>query len=257
MKWLLLFVILPCWAWAQVEIYPLDPRQNVFPGDLVEIKVQLLDESLVNVIQPAQWRKLGSSKTFLFMAVSAWEKDASGWHLQGKLVVGPEFRPDAPVSVTIATNTVELRFKGWMWNPQAQAMQKDFEYEDVPLLIISWLQKHLFLVLILVLLIFSVAGGFVWRWNEKRKKKALQLRLKYQWEEKISAASDIQSLSQLWKDRDVLKELFPNSAQAQREFFDLLNQSQFKPRISEEELKKLVSAKSILLSKIKEPTRGV
>lgn len=244
-------------AWAQLEITPYDATKTVYPGDVVEAKIQILDESLVNKIKPAQVRKLGDAQLFLFMSLSPLQKDSSGWHLQSKIVLGPSFSPDKTYPLVLGEETVEVRFRGWMWNPQTDQITPEFDYENIPLFSRSWFQKNIWSVTAGLLLLIGVVGYVFYRWNAKNQIKKRKIQEAQKWQRSIEEAKSLQELSGLWKSRDELKEIFPQAQQHLRSFFDNLNASQFKPQVSTDELEKLLQEKSRLLEKIRGGQGGV
>ncbi len=250
-RWLLLFIFVTLPSWAQLEITPMAAGKTVFPGDVAEAKIQILDESLVNKIKPTQLRKLGDPQLFLFMALSPIQKDASGWHMQAKLVLGPNFSPDSVYPLTLGSETFEVRFRGWLWNPQTQQVTPDYDYEDVPLFSRTWLQKNRFKVIGLVFAILGMVIFFGLRWRRKlqtQKRHADEVR---KWLRKIEEANTLQDLSAIWASRDELDRIFPSSQPEFRKFFDGLNEHQFKPSISSDDLKVLLGKKAHLLSQVR------
>lgn len=244
-------------AWAQLEITPLDTSKTVFPGDVVETKIQILDEDLVNSMKPSQLRKLGEAPLFLFMSISPLQKDASGWHLQAKIVLGPNFSPDKTYPLVLGQNTIEARFRGWMWNPQTDQISPEFDYEDVPLFSRSWFRKNLWGVLAGLLLLSCAFAAAFYRLREKSRLKKKKNQEAQRWQRQIDEAKSLEDLSILWKNRDELRDVFPHAESDLRAFFDSLNGSQFKPQVSSEELGSLIRLKSTLLEKIRGGQGGV
>jgi|GEM_PF-6959948 len=244
-------------AWAQLEITPLDTSKTFFPGDVVESKIQIHDESLVNSIKPMQLRKLGEAQLFLFMSISPLQKDSSGWHLQAKIVLGPNFSPDKPYSLVMGENTIEARFRGWMWNPQTDQISPEYDYENIPLFSRSWLKKHFWWLLAGSLILSGASLVVFYRLREKNHLKKKKIQEAQRWQRQIDDAKSIQDLSLLWKNRDELKDVFPHAENDLRSFFDSLNGSQFKPQVSNEELAVLIRQKSTLLDKIRGGQGGV
>lgn len=244
-------------AWAQLEITPYDATKMVYPGDVVEAKIQILDESLVNKIKPAQVRKLGDAQLFLFMTLSPLQKDSSGWHLQSKIVLGPNFSPDKAYPLVMGEETVEVRFRGWMWNPQTNQINPEYDYENIPLFSRSWFQKNIWSVIVGILLL-AAAGCYVfYQWDSRNKIKKRKIQEALKWQYSMSEAKSLQDLSSLWKSRDELKEIFPQAQQDLRSFFDNLNAYQFKPQVSNDELEKLLQEKNRLLERIRGGQGGV
>lgn len=253
----LLFFFLSFSAWAQLEITPFDATKTVYPGDVVEAKIQILDESLVNKIKPTQLRKLGDAQLFLFMTLSPLQKDSSGWHLQSKLVLGPNFSPDKAYPLVLGEETIEVRFRGWMWNPQTDQISPEYDYENIPLFSRSWFQKNFWWVIAGLVALSGVVSLIFFRWNEKKQIKKRKIELALKWQRSIDGAKSIQDLSAIWKSRDELKDVFPHAEQDFRSFFDNLNGSQFKPQVSSDELGKLLQEKNRLLEKIRGGHGGV
>jgi hypothetical protein len=244
-------------AWAQLEITPYDATKSVYPGDVVEAKIQILDETLVNKVKPAQLRTLGEAQHFLFMSLSTMQKDASGWHLQSKIVLGPNFSPDKAYSLVVGDNTVEVRFRGWMWNPQTDQINPEFDYENIPLFSRSWFQKNLWSVILGFLFVCGAAAFALNRWKTKNQIKKKQMQEVLKWQRLIHEAQSMQDLSALWKSRDELKTIFPLAENDLRSFFDNLNGSQFKPQVLKDELERLLLQKKQLLEKIRGGQGGV
>lgn len=244
-------------VWAQIEITPLKPGSTVFPGDVAEAKIQLLDESLVNQLRPAQIRKWGTSQQFLFMSLSALQKDASGWNIQSKIVLGPAFSPDKTYSFVVSDRTIEVRFKGWMWNPQSQQITPEYDYENVPLFSRSWLRKHPVIAFIILAFIAGLAAYGLRLWYVRKNLRSKKIAEEKKWLTTISEANSLRDLSLLWVNRDELKIIFPHAENDLRTFFDRLNMFQFRPAVSESELSELKSYRDQLLVKLREVSRGV
>jgi hypothetical protein len=249
--------LLPLSSLAQIEITPIDPGVTVYPGDVVEAKIHILDDSLVNNLRPAQIRKWGDPQVFLFMTLSPWQKDSSGWHIQSKVVLGPTFSADKAYAFQVSDKTIEVRFKGWMWNPQGQQIDPKYDYEDIPLFSRSWFRKNLILVSVLF---FALIVGISYVLNSLRKKKKLKnkkIAETQKWLRSIREANSLQEMSQLWVKRDDLKLIFPQAEAELRSFFDRLNMYQFRPSVADAEVQQLRLQRDQLLVKLREVHVGV
>jgi hypothetical protein len=221
----LLLSLMSVKGWGQIEITPIDPGVTVFPGDVVEAKIQILDDSLVNSLRPAQIRKWGDPQIFLFMTLTPWQKDSSGWHIQSKIVLGPTFSADRTYTFQVTDRSLEVRFKGWIWNPQGQQVDPMYDYENIPLFSRSWIRKNLLLVTaILLILIFGV-GYALNSLRLKRNIKKRKIEETQRWLRAISEANSLKDLSQLWVKRDELKSVFPQAEGELRVFSDPLCQT--------------------------------
>jgi hypothetical protein len=248
------------WAlpiWAQIEIAPMNPGATVYPGDVVEAKIQVLDESLVNTLRPAQIRKWGDSQFFLFMTLTPWQKDSSGWHIQSKVVLGPAFSADKDYTFQVPDRSIVVRFKGWIWNPQVQQVDPKYDYEDLPLFSRSWFRRNFIWVSLISGGLLAVLGYVLHSVRGKRNLKQKKIEEARSWLRSISEAKTMKEMSHLWVKRDELKLVFPQAERELRTFFDHLNRSQFKPTVGEKELQELLVQRDQLLGKLREVPVGV
>jgi len=254
---LLLLSLLSISSWGQIEITPIAPGVTVYPGDVVEAKIQILDDSLINNLRPAQIRKWGDPQVFLFMTLTPWQKDSSGWHIQSKIVLGPAFSADKSYAFQVSDKTIEVRFKGWLWNPQGQQIDPKYDYEDIPLFSRSWFRKNLILVSVLFLALLSVVSYLLNSLRLKKKLKKKKIEETQRWLRVIAEARSLKELSQIWIKRDELKSVFPQAETELRIFFDRLNMYQFSPSVAEGEVQQLCAHRDQLLLKLREVRVGV
>ena len=252
---LLSFLSLQCWG--QIEITPMEPGATVYPGDVVEAKIQILDDSLVNSLRPAQIRKWGDPQTFLFMTLTPWQKDSSGWHIQSKIVLGPTFSADKSYTFQVTDQNIEVRFKGWMWNPQGQQIDPKYDYENVPLFSRSWLRKNILLVSVILIVLLAGLSFLLNSLRIKKNLKKKKIEETQRWLHAIGDANSLKEMSQLWVKRDELKLVFPQAEGELKLFFDRLNMYQFRPSVADEEIKQLRVQRDLLLGKLREVPVGV
>lgn len=259
MKYLTVAFLICCslQTWAQVEITPIVPGTAVYPGDVVEARIQILDDSFVNDLRPVQIRKWGDPQRFLFMNLSSWQKDSSGWHIGSKIVLGPAFAADQVYTFQIPGRTIEVRFRGWLWNPLAQQIDPKYDYVDIPLFSRSWIRKNAVAVSLGVIILLASLGYALKVFRRKRLKKLQKIAESQQWITTISEAKSLVEMSQLWAKRDELKALFPQAESEIRHFFSLLNRYQFRPSVADGELQTLRAQRDQLVVKLREVPVGV
>jgi len=256
-KWLAILLWCMCsTSFAQIEVTPIDTKALKYPGDVVDVDIKLADDSLVNKISPKTLRQSGSKKTFLVMSVSPLQKNENGWHMQGRFVMGAEFRPDDIYAVKTGEATVELKFRGWNWSPKTQEIEPELQYNTIPLLIRTWWYKNWGKVIV-ALSVLALLGVGTWlKVSKKRREKKRLEQLRGQWLRLIDEAKTLSALSEIWLKRDELNSLFPENAAAIRSYFSELHRVQFAKTPDENEVATLVVKRRELLSVLKGGTHG-
>jgi hypothetical protein len=226
------------------------------PGDVVDVTFKIVDETIINSISPKLIRGSGSKAQFLVMNISALQKNEQGWQMQGRLVMGANFKPDDVYQLKVKDKTISMSFRGWNWSPQGGEVSPEFEYNVIPLLHRTWWYKNWGKALGVTVLI-GLLAGLAWLKTSK-KRRALKQRdaLRNEWKERIANARSISDLSSIWQQRDSLMELFPESQDAIKQFFMELHRVQFAKNPNELEISSVLSKRLIFLSQLKGETNG-
>ncbi|MBY0516202.1 MAG: hypothetical protein K2P81_04800 [Bacteriovoracaceae bacterium] len=252
----LLGLILSMSALAQIELRLDDSNQIYKPGSIAEGSI-VADESVnISQISP-NTIKNGIDKKYLFIfSTSAWEKSQEGWKFKVKLVLGPDFKPSDKIEISNA-GTQQIDTPDIKWDGAIGEIPQTYIYNEQELFSLNWFVKNkIFAALIIVtfLLLSSFAG---WKVLKKIKRKKAKKNLIQKLISEVESANTLQQLSAIWKQRDFYKEIFLNRKKGLEEFFNDLNQIQFKPQVNEGEVNEILKKKEILLTGLREELNGI
>lgn len=244
-------------AMAQVTVVPSTSDIEARPGEVKRIKLVATDDATKERIQIAELLDLGDPETFFLTGLSAWKLENSKWVSDGNVIFTKTDVTKAPLVLGYATGPIEVRFAGWKWVGAPQEVAQNFSYEDVPLFSRAWWRRYWPVTLALLILIGVLGVRVVRPWLRRRALRRQQQKLRRDLELELSRASSLPELSTLWRKRDDLREAFAHRAPELDAFFRQLNQVQFKPQVSPEDLRVVLAAKDQLLTKLGEVPRGV
>ncbi len=253
----LLLLIFSFNAWSEITIKPKDKSRTVHPGDLVEAILSSTDTSIKPEVLREAVATINNPKKVLFVSIRKLNNSETEDVLIAKVVFGPEFNPDEKIRSSINGEVLEFAFGGWLWNPQMNEVPKEFDYEQIPLLSRAWWIKNWHWLAAILFLVMIVGVPTFVSIAKKRNQRKKILEQKKKWLQSFAEAKSRENLSDIWRCRDEIKAIFPECLDEQREFFDKLNQHQFKPIMADSELIELIKAKDEFLAKVAGRQRGV
>lgn len=242
---------------AGITVSPQEMHQPVQPGDLVDAQMTTDDPLIALASMKALLTTINLPKKVTFVSIRSADTPTQQEKFKAKVVFGPDFNPDEQLKVTVNGTLTSVEFKGWLWNPQIKEVPKEFDYEKIPLLSKAWWIKNWPLLTLFALVCLGLGAPlFLSFLKRKRLERKIKER-KQNWLSVLASAKDLEKISDIWRSRDEIRELFHDCQEDQRQFFDILNQYQFKPTLSQVELEQVTRAKEEFLAKLVERQRGV
>jgi hypothetical protein len=113
--------------------------------------------------------------------------------------------------------------------------------------------KFLGFVIILIL-IFFILGTMVYTKHRKRK---VIISKRNNWLARLDAADNLASLAQIWRERDDLKLMFSSKETEITDFFNSLNEIQFKPAVDQSDEKRIINLKDHLKNELKNASHRI
>jgi hypothetical protein len=244
-------------AFAQLELVPLELSKTVRPGEVSDVQILTKEENLIVNYPPKKLQLFGDADSFFVYSLGPWVKNKDGWGITGKIVFGKSFSPDKIYSYPGDLGSVQFQFKGWLWNPSAEATTEEFSYEEIPLFSRSWWIKNWPISIFVLVLVLGTIFRAMYVFLAARKITLAEKNKRMQLKDEILQAQSIHEFGMLWTKRDEMKRIFSKHELSFRIFFDELNRYQFKPKVSDTELAQICVAKSKLLAELSEDKHGV
>jgi len=254
MRFLILVLCLSNMAYAQLTLTVKDPKANK-PGDLVDVEMSLSAPDLMEKLTPSNLQNSFIPEALWFMSVGTWQLSGSGLKNTARVALGTKFT-DQPSKLTVAGREIQVSFENFHFSPGEETEGK-FIYQEVPWYQRPWWKKHGIALLTGLLAFLGIGVTFVMRWQKKRLREKLARAMVDGLLQKLESARDLTSISQVWVARDDFNTVFPDKVQPLRNFFDVLNQYQFKPNCAEHELREIIEAKKKLIVDLKGGSHGV
>lgn len=236
-------------VWGQIIIKPISSGQKKY-GEIVQAQIELSDRNLLTGLSPSLIQKSNIPKALWFMHVDPWQINGSRVLTQAKIVFGPEVDLTKVTVLKVGERLLNVEFLDWSLTSPGKQQPQPLMYEEIPWYQRAWWEKNKIFVLCVLILSGCLVFFFVRKMLRNHHKKNSATMERQRIKDMLLKADSLESISKIWLKREFFFNKFPEEEASIRDFFNTLNQYQFKPSMNSDELKKVLEAKSKLMNKL-------
>ncbi len=253
---IVLAILLPCLAWAQLTVRPLEPSQAYRAGDVAPSLLVLTDATWFNRLTTARLRAFQVDENLWVQSVEPWQAKDGAFTARAKLVLGAKLDMARPWTTDWGGETLVWRFEGWNFVPGGSS-KEELEFVATALGARwrwpTWGNWVLATLGMASLVLGALLPGW---WRRRRTRRAIEGH-RQTWLKRIESVRDLTGASRLWAERDALLAAWPEEEGAIRECFEVLNRHQFRPRPDDEGVREVLAATSLLHRRLSGRRDGV